>query len=133
MPRTRSRISQRISLILTIFVGITAYATSVASVERPRTGVQWGGYPIANYSSDLGLMTGLLTRRFDYGSGARPFDELITAQITYATLGPKDALLEYEKTGIGKYGLRLKTRLYYSHNQHQRYYGLGPDSQNNAA
>ncbi len=110
---------------------------------RDRQGVHWGGLPVFNYSSDLGLSIGGFARRFDYGGGSpqeksddnppeeeKPasFENLWTLQFTHAQHGPNIAFANYELTGVSRYHLRLFTQVLSFQNDHQPYFGLGEHS-----
>lgn len=97
--------------------------------DLSRRGTHWGLLPIGNYTSDMGLTTGVLTRRFNYGEeGKRPFDSLLTVQGSYSTLGPRDLWVAFEKTGVGERDLRLLVAVDVSANPYSRYYGVGSDT-----
>ncbi len=125
------------AILLLASVASAAEPSPEPSSEIPpaeeRTGVHWGGIPIGNYTTDLGLQVGVLAQRFDYGSGAKPFENLETFFFQYGTLGPREAGLQYEVTGLGSADLRLFTDVLLSYDPYQRYYGVGPYSFRNPA
>lgn len=95
-----------------------------ASVDR--RGVKLGILPIANFSTDRGMEVGALAQRFDYGeSGAPPFKNLTTLQLSYATEGPRQGFLAYEQTASESSRLRWGLTGQYLENPFQPYFGLG--------
>jgi hypothetical protein len=104
---------------------------------RERKGVHLGAIPISSFSTDAGYTAGVLAQRFDYGAGIepgpglRPFQSLLTLQVTYSTRGPRDAWISYESfwdRTLDPLGWRWSLDAYGMESTYQRYYGLGPDS-----
>jgi hypothetical protein len=94
-----------------------------------RQGDHWGGYPYGKYSTDQGLAVGLFGRRFDYGRAERlPFEDLETAQLSYATKGPIFFYGSFDKTHVGSEDLRVHSDLTILRDPFHRYYGLGPNT-----
>lgn len=105
--------------------------------ESHRKGRHLGLIPISSFSSDAGYTFGALAQYFDYGEslplgiGVRPFQSLLTLQSTYATQGPKDALVSYEgylDRSEDPGGLRGWIEFYGMQTDFARYYGLGARS-----
>ncbi len=132
--RSRSRFLVSAVLLLSV---LNAHAE-----ESHRKGRHLGLIPISNFSSDAGYTFGALAQYFDYGEslplgiGVRPFQSLLTLQSTYATQGPKDALISYETYfdraadhSIDPGALRGYVEFYGMETEYARYYGLGAFSQ----
>lgn len=117
---------------------ITALGLFLPEVSaRERKGIHLGAIPISSFSTDAGYTAGVLAQRFDYGSGiepapgARPFQSLLTLQVTYSTRGPRDAWISYESfwdRTLDPLGWRWSLDAYGMESTYQRYYGLGPNS-----
>lgn len=105
----------------------------VSAADEPREGVRWGLMPIGNFTTDRGFTVGGIVRRFDYGEKGgekeiNPFHDLMTLQGAYSTLGARQLLAAYEKTGVSAMNLRVSLDAVASQSDNERYYGLGESS-----
>lgn len=114
-----------VSLLLLLPNATTAYANDTDA----RKGIKWGAVPIVKATSDQGLILGGFARRFDYGSEYQlPFENLLTLQASFATLGPKGIFLSYEKTHLSQLDLRYYLELNGLTDTYHRYYGIGDET-----
>lgn len=104
---------------------------ALAKEDDRRHGVQWGGYPVGNYSTDEGFTFGALARRIDYGDkkseDKKSFNNVLTLEATLATEGRKSFLAEFDQKNVSLFGLPWRSYSLLAGQLHDRasYYGYG--------
>ncbi len=91
-----------------------------------RTGVGWGGFPFANYSSDDGLGFGALGSIFFYDGETKPYRSELYFLLYFSTQGVQTHRVQYDWLKVGGSKLRLTTRAEFSADRTSNYCGQTP-------
>lgn len=92
--------------------------------------VQYSLLPFAGYTSDLGLVGGLLLQRFNYGTDAdQPFLSNMKADVTLTTKGNFIGEFNYDRTKSFGTDIRSQITIGAERNRQSNYFGIGNQSE----
>lgn len=81
--------------------------------------------PVAGYSSDVGLMGGVLYSRYDYTGNVRPFNNYIKSTAVTSTKGFVKVEGLYEQTQTFGSNIRSSYQLFFSRLANNNFFGIG--------
>lgn len=84
--------------------------------------------PVAGYSSDIGLMGGILYSRYDYTGNIPPFNNYIKSTGVISTKGFVKIEGLYEKTRTFNRNIRSSYQLFFSRLANNNFFGIGNNS-----
>lgn len=84
--------------------------------------------PVAGYSSDIGLMGGVLYSRYDYTGNVRPFNNYIKSTAVTSTKGFVKVEGLYEQTQTFGRNIRSSYQLFFNRLANNNFFGIGNNS-----
>ncbi len=112
-----------LSLWLLAF-GVKAQAQLLPEPAGPDS-VRNAFFPVAGYSSDVGLMGGAIYNRYDYSGNTRPFNSYLQSAAVISTKGFIKLEGLYEKTNAFDSDLRSTNEVYLFRRAYNTFFGVG--------
>lgn len=114
-----------LSLSVKLFGQIIPSNTGESEEPEVRIGTRYTILPIAGYSSDMGLIGGILLQRINYGYNIRPFLSNLATDFTISTKGNLIANVNYERTRLLDTDVRSLIEFTGQRFRQAHYFGIG--------
>lgn len=112
-------------LLLLGFLFSTMLAQAQFIEQAGADSVRKAFFPVAGYSSDVGLMGGLIFSRYDYTGNIRPFNNYIKSTAVASTKGFVKFAGLYEQTQTFGSDIRSSYRLLFDRLANDNFFGIG--------
>ena len=112
-------------LLLLGFLFYTMFAQAQLIEQAGADSVRKAFFPVAGYSSDVGLMGGLIYSRYDYTGNIRPFNNYIKSTAIASTKGFIKFAGLYEQTQTFGTDTRSSYRLLFDRLANDNFFGIG--------
>lgn len=114
-----------LSFSVKLFAQIIPPDTGESEEPEVRIGTRYTLLPIAGYTSDMGLIGGIILQRINYGHNIRPFLSNLATDFTVSTKGNMIADLNYERTRILGTDIRSLVEFTGQRFRQAHYFGIG--------
>lgn len=114
--------------ILLVLIFIPDAGFSQLLTEESDSDVNYSFVPLLAYTSDTGLIAGILLQRIDYQNNQSPFFSNTTLDINGSTKGRWVVALDHERLQLLGRDIRNHTIIEYERNPRSTFFGLGNDS-----
>jgi outer membrane protein assembly factor BamA len=119
-------------MFLLIYFAATSVQAQILSVpdeDDRQGGVHYSLVPVLGYSSDTGLIGGVVLQRFNYGDGRSPFLSNLKADFTVSTKADLISELNYERTRLFGRDIRSEYSVIAERYKRANYFGIGNDTE----
>lgn len=105
-----------------------AQILSIPDEKDKQGGVHYSLIPVLGYSSDTGLIGGVVLQRFNYGDGRSPFLSNLRADFAISTKADLISELNYERTRLLGQDIRSEYTVIAERYKRANYFGIGNET-----
>ena len=108
-------------------------ADSILGANQPADSIRHALLPYSRYNTDEGLYAGLMWNRYHYDTRLSPYRNLTEFRLQGSTKGVLRSRVSHERLPSGGQGLRIRAEAIAERLLDDRFYGIGNQSDYNAA
>lgn len=117
-----------LSILFLALICIPDTAISQLVTDNDDSDINYSIVPILGYTTDSGLVGGILIQRIDYRNNSGPFFSNTTLDVTGSTLGRWEASLDHERLSLFGAEIRNHSILEFELDPRSTFYGVGNES-----